>query len=70
MKIASTDKLATGLFSINNEKYLKEIRLETMEQFFIYPKINVLQPQRGLFRNITKRYKKLDAASDDDDDDA
>ena len=36
---------------------------------FVYPKINVVQPQRGLFRNITKSYKKLDAASDDDDDD-
>ena len=34
-----------------------------------YPKISVLQPQRGLYRNITKSYKKLDAASDDDDDD-
>ena len=34
-----------------------------------YPKISVLQPQRGLYRNITKSYKKLDTALDDDDDD-
>ena len=35
----------------------------------MYPKISISQVQRGLLRNITKSYKKLDAASDDDDDD-